>query len=95
MNEAAAGRIGKVAPPKLAPPDAFGKSRAPGPGRSLGDRIVGPARSWKRNRTTQELHEARKAIDPGPVLIHRVCPGVGLEGGRWRSRESRLEGQAW
>ena len=44
MNPAAAGRIGKVAPPKLAPPDAFGKSRAPGPGRSLGDRIVGPAR---------------------------------------------------
>ena len=42
MNPAAAGRIGKVVPPKLAPPDPFGKSHATEPGRSLGDRIVGP-----------------------------------------------------
>ena len=42
MNWAAEGRIGKVVPMKLAPPDPFGKSRATGPGRSLGDRIVGP-----------------------------------------------------
>jgi hypothetical protein len=32
MNPAAAGRIGKVEPMKLAPPDPFGKSRATGPG---------------------------------------------------------------
>ena len=32
MNPAAAGQIGKVVPPKLAPPDAFGKSHRTGTG---------------------------------------------------------------
>jgi hypothetical protein len=48
MKQAAAGRIGKVEPTKLAPPDPFGKSLVTEPGRSLGDRIVGPARrGWR------------------------------------------------
>ena len=42
MNQAAAGRIGKVVPTKLAPPDPFGKS----PRRDRGDRLV--TASWGR-----------------------------------------------
>ena len=73
---------------------ARGGARVHAPNGDVAARYAGLVLQF-RGATLADVYEARKAIDPRPVLIHRVCPGVGLEGGRRRSRESRLEGRAW